>query len=84
MTAKAISLTIAANGRVVIPAAMRAVLGVERGGALVARLESGALVLEPFDLAIRRAQGQVRRYAPQGVGLADELIAQRRAAAALE
>ena len=68
----------------VIPAAMREALGVERGGRLVARLEDGALILEPFDLAIRRAQAQVARYAPADAGLTDELIARRRVAAALE
>ncbi len=84
MTPSRLTLTIAANGRVVIPAAMRAALGVERGGRLVARLEEGALILEPFDLAIRRAQAQVARYAPADAGLADALIARRRAAAALD
>ena len=75
------NLTIAANGRVVIPANMRAQLGLQGGGKLVARLVDGAVVLEPVDAAIRRAQAMVAKYVPDGTGLVDELIAERRAAA---
>ena len=78
------NLTIAANGRVVIPADMRLALGVQGGGKLVARLVEGAVILEPLEAAIRRAQTMVARYAPPGSGLADELIAERRAAALRE
>jgi antitoxin PrlF len=82
MTAIQMSLTLAANGRVVIPANMRAALGLSDGGKLVARLVDGAIVLEPVDAAIRRAQAMVARYAirrPQPRGRAD---AERRAAGA--
>ena len=75
------NLTIAANGRVVIPANMRAQLGLQGGGKLVARLVDGAVVLEPVDAAVRRAQAMVAKYVPDGAGLVDELIADRRAAA---
>ena len=34
--------------------------------------------------AIRRAQERIRRYVPEGVSLADELIAERRAEARRE
>jgi AbrB family looped-hinge helix DNA binding protein len=75
---------LASNGRIVIPAAMRAALGCQDGGKLVARLVDGTLVLEPIDVAIRRAQALVRQYIPDGSGLIDELIAERRAAAESE
>jgi vacuolar-type H+-ATPase subunit H len=41
---------------------------------------------KPKDIkkAIRRAQERVRRYVPEGVNLADELIAERRAEARRE
>jgi AbrB family looped-hinge helix DNA binding protein len=78
------TLTIAANGRVVIPANMRAELGLYGGGQVVARLVDGAVVLEPVAAAVRRAQAMVRRYIPQGTGLVDELIADRRAEAERE
>jgi AbrB family looped-hinge helix DNA binding protein len=75
------NLTLAANGRVVIPANMRAALGLRDGGKLVARLVDGAIILEPVDAAIRRAQAMVARYASGSPSLVDELIAERRAAA---
>lgn len=78
------NLTIAANGRVVIPVNMRAKLGLQGGGKLVARLVDGAIILEPLDAAIRRAQAMVARYIPQGSGLVEELIAERREAAERE
>jgi antitoxin PrlF len=78
------SLTIAANGRLVIPANMRAALGLQAGGKVIARLVDGAVMLEPTDAAIRRAQALVRRYIPDGTGIVDELIADRHAAAARE
>ena len=78
------NLTMAANGRIVIPAAMRGALGVLGGGKLVARLVEGTVVLEPLEAAIRRARAMVARYAPAGSPLVDELIAERHAAARRE
>jgi AbrB family looped-hinge helix DNA binding protein len=75
------TLTVAPNGRLVIPAAMRESLGFTNGGKLIARLEDGVLILETIDAAVRRAQAIVRQYIPEGVSLADELIAERHAAA---
>ncbi len=79
-----VSLTIAPNGRVVIPANMRAELGWQKGRKLLARLVDGAVVLEPIDAAIRRAQALVRQYVPANAGLVDELISERHKAAAHE
>jgi antitoxin PrlF len=78
------SLTIAPNGRVVIPANMRAELGVQSGGKVIARLVNGTLILEPIDAAIRRAQQMVRKYIPDGTGIVDGFIAERHKAAELE
>ncbi len=78
------NLTIAPNGRIVIPANMRAELGVQGGGKLLARLVDGTVVLEPVDAAIRRAQALVHRYVPKNTGLVDELISERHAAAGNE
>jgi len=79
-----ISLTVAPSGRVVIPASMREELGCEKGGKLIARLEDGVLILEPFQVALRRLQAFVRKHVPEGVSLADELVAERHAAAEYE
>lgn len=70
-------LTVAGNGRVVIPVEMRAALGVPQGGKLIARLADGALTLEPIELCVRRAQALVGKYVPRNAGLADELISAR-------
>lgn len=75
------NLAIAPNGRVVIPATMRTALGCAAGGSVLARLVDGTLVLEPIDVAVRRAQAMVARYVPDGAGLVDELIAERHHAA---
>lgn len=74
-------LTVAPNGRLVIPASMRAEIGLQRGGKVLARIDNGAVVLEPIELAVRRARALVRRYVPEGVSLADELIGERHDAA---
>jgi hypothetical protein len=83
MTLRA-NLTIASDGSLELPANMRAELGCPHGGKLLARLENGALILEPMDAAIRRAQAMVRKYVPDDVDVVAELIAERRAAAELE
>lgn len=75
---------IAPGGRVVIPAEFRKALGVSVGDDLVMRLEDGGLRLRSRDAAIRRAQEIVHKYVPDGVSLADELIAERREEAARE
>ena len=78
------NLTIAPNGRLIIPANMRAELGWQSGGKLLARLVDGTVVLEPVDAAIRRAQALVGRYVPENSDLVGELISERHAAAESE
>lgn len=78
-----VGLSISPDGQVVIPERLRAELNGE-SGRLVATVENGALILEPIEVSIRRAQELVRKYIPEGVSLADEFIADRRAEAARE
>jgi AbrB family looped-hinge helix DNA binding protein len=66
------------DGRVVIPAVMREALGLKEGDVLFARLEGGEIKLLTPKAAMLRAQAIVRRFVPEGVSLADELIADRR------
>lgn len=73
-----VHLSMAENGRVLIPAEVRAALGLKAGGKVVARVENGALVIEPLEAAIRRVQAMMLPYATPGESLADELIADRR------
>ncbi len=77
-------VNVAANGRVVIPADLREKLGVRGGGKMIARFVDGALVLEPRDVAIRRARQLVAKYIPKDADLIGELIVERRAEAQRE
>ena len=79
-----IALSVADNGRVVLPVALRRRLNIVRGGTLVIREEEGRLVLESADEAITRAQDIVRRFALDATGVVDELSGERRAEAERE
>ena len=72
------------NGRVVIPAEFRKALGVGAGDEIVLRMEEGELRITTMKQRIARAQKLTRKYVKPGVSLADELIAERRAAARRE
>lgn len=74
---------IGAQGRLVIPAALRKALNLKPGDRLVVRQELDRLVLERPEAVIRRLQG-LFAHVPEEVSLADELIAERRAEAARE
>jgi AbrB family looped-hinge helix DNA binding protein len=64
------------QGRLVIPAELRAALGIEPGDTLVARAEDGQLVLERRAQVLGRLRAELRgRRAGSAV---DELIAERR------
>lgn len=65
------------QGRLVIPAALRRSLGFEEGDTLVAREESGRLVLEKPETVKQRLKARFARV-PQERSLVDELIAERR------
>ena len=79
-----IAISVADNGRIVLPVARRRRRNVVRCGTLVIIEENGRLVLESADEAITRAQDIVRRFAPDAVGVVDELFAERRAEAERE
>jgi AbrB family looped-hinge helix DNA binding protein len=72
----------APGGRVVIPSEFRKALELAVGDDVVIELKEGELHLRSLNAAIRRVQDMVRRYVPEGVSLADELIRERRAEAA--
>ncbi|MBD1193871.1 AbrB/MazE/SpoVT family DNA-binding domain-containing protein [Vulcanococcus sp. Clear-D1] len=65
------------QGRLVIPAPLRRSLGLGEGDRLVARQESGRLVLEKADQIKQRLQARFAQV-PGNRDLADELIAERR------
>jgi AbrB family looped-hinge helix DNA binding protein len=82
--AQAQKVELGAGGRLVIPAPMRAALGMKEGDKVLVRLEGSELRIYTYQEAMRRAQELVRSFVPPGVSLVDELIADRRAEAARE
>jgi AbrB family looped-hinge helix DNA binding protein len=82
--APAQKVELGAGGRLVIPAPMRAALGMKEGDKVLVRLEGNELRIYTYEEATRRAQEMVRSFVPRGVSLVDELIADRRAEAARE
>lgn len=63
----------------VLPLCLRQQLHIEGGGLLIIRTDKDRLVLESVDDAVRRAQALVRHYAPTAAGVANALLAERRA-----
>ncbi|MBF0373106.1 MAG: AbrB/MazE/SpoVT family DNA-binding domain-containing protein [Alphaproteobacteria bacterium] len=78
-------VTMAANGRIVVPSQIRSNLGMEKGGGFVMTVDqSGTIHLEPLRNVIARVQEEVRGYIPDNVDLVEDLSAQRRKEAADE
>jgi AbrB family looped-hinge helix DNA binding protein len=69
---------IGANGRIVIPAAIREQLGVKAGDTVLMDAEGGVLRIESHLSRIRRIQRELAPYRKPGILASDELIAERR------
>jgi len=74
-------LSVGPKGRVVIPVEIRRRLGLEEGSQLVALVEGDGVLLLPRAAVKQRLRGM---FAGVGTSMADELIRDRRAAAAEE
>jgi len=73
------------GGRAVIPVQIRRSLGLQEGDTVLFELRDGEAILTTRKARLARAQALFRQYVPEGSpSLADELIAERRAEAALE
>ncbi len=70
---------VGAQGRVVIPAALRKAMKLTAGERLVARKVGDSLVLERRETVERRLRERFS-HIPDDISLADELIQERRAA----
>jgi AbrB family looped-hinge helix DNA binding protein len=66
------------DGGVVLPAEFREALGLRAGDAIIMALDDGVIRMWSLERAIQRLQELVRQQVPEGVSLADELIAERR------
>ena len=82
--ANRLRLTLGPGGRVVIPAALREAMEVSEGDAILAWVEDGELHLLSPRVGARQAQAMLKGLLPEGVSLADELIAERRREAEAE
>jgi antitoxin PrlF len=77
-------VNVGAKGRVVLPAPIRRALGLAEGSELLARVEDGAVVLEPRSAVVDRLRALVRASVPKQARLVDELLAERRTEARRE
>lgn len=73
------------GGKVVIPAELRRELGFKEGDRLIIEREGNTAVLKTYEQMVREVQAEVKRLiGPYEGSIVDELIAERRAEAALE
>ncbi|CAN5779553.1 MAG: AbrB/MazE/SpoVT family DNA-binding domain-containing protein [Actinomycetota bacterium] len=77
------TLVLGQQGRLVIPAAVRTELGLHPGDRLHLHLTGGRLVLERPQDALSELR-RLGKTVPQARSLVDELLAERRVAAAAE
>ncbi|MGA3066013.1 MAG: AbrB/MazE/SpoVT family DNA-binding domain-containing protein [Tepidisphaeraceae bacterium] len=78
------TLRVTEGGRIVIPADVRARLGMEVGADLVLTVEDDHAKLMNAKSARRKARERVRRYIPAKAKLSKELMAERKAEAGRE
>ena len=71
--------SLGADGRLLIPAALRDAAGIKRGDRLFLRVEGEQIVVESFRATIKRLQDLLAPLKQPGVSIVDELIADRRA-----
>jgi AbrB family looped-hinge helix DNA binding protein len=74
---KPLEVHLGRQGRLVIPASLRRLLGFEIGDTLVARQEEGRLVIEKQETIKLRLKARFSKL-PRDKSLVDELIAERR------
>ena len=73
-----------ADGRILIPAAIRDAAGIKRGDKVTLRVEEGRIVVESFRATIKRLQGMLAHRKLPGESVVDEFLAERRAESARE
>ncbi len=79
-----IKAKIDSQGRVLIPAAIREAMKMEPGGHVAMYLDENGLHLVTRHFTREQLRREIAAHVPEGVSLADELIADRRAEAARE
>ena len=73
------------RGRLVLPSAVRAALGITRGTRMLLSTEAdGSLRLRPYRAVAEESRGLLAELTPADASFVDELLAERRAEASLE
>jgi len=78
-----IDIRIAPNGRMVLPRAARAALGVTGAGVVVLSIDGGEVRLTSMQQSIKRAQDLYRQHASSDLSV-DDFLAERRVEAGRE
>ena len=73
-----VRVVVGPRGRVVIPAAYRAALGIEEGDRVFMRIKGEELRVVSDETEVRQVRKIIARHVPEGMSLADELIRERR------
>jgi len=74
-----VPLTVASDGRLLIPLKLREAMLIDEDGRVTARLVDGELRLVSPRAAIRRAQRLAQKYKKPGESVVDQFLAERRA-----
>ena len=72
------------GGRILVPAAIRRAMKLEKGDTVLLELHGEELRVRPAASALRRLQARLQDTVPRDLSLVDELIADRRAEAVRE
>lgn len=78
---KAVQITVSASGRMHIPADIRRIMGLEKGGTVKVEMIDGALRIQSVGQAISAIQQQVRAAGWHDKISVDEFLAEKRALA---
>jgi AbrB family looped-hinge helix DNA binding protein len=78
------TVEVGAGGRLVIPAPMRAALGIKVGDKLTVRLEGNQLRVYTFEEGLRQAREIVGKYLPAGADPVEDFLQWKGEQAALE
>ena len=73
------TVTVAPDGRLVIPQEMRDAMMLDKDGRVTARVEAGELRVTSRRIAIRRMQRELSEYKSPGESVVDAFLAERRA-----
>ena len=79
VTNLSVQATLGADGRLLIPAALRDAVGIKRGERVTLRVEDGRIVVESWQAAIKRIQDMLAYLKVPGQSVVDEFLAERRA-----